>query len=1121
MKPNLHPVVLSLLLAFTAVSARAAEADVTGTNQIHGIVGFSNVDPDIRARLGPPGDEGMGSFVVFAYTEGPDTLQTTKFIVAADKLSEPYDLTVSADDTARTFSLYAYLALDADSEEYWTTTKSSAPITRNPPAVEVNLDDCVALLEIRYQRADGTPVAAEGGRVTVYETGPPYGMRARSLRQPPGREVNHLVVPSGVELRVEVEVDTGSDIYLDRQTHRETMVGTFACDEKPTLVVTIPDAGGLGNITGQFNLVGELELPTEGYLELLGRPVVKAAGPLGNQRYAAVAADWPGPDAARTFTLENLAPSTDTELWSLAAEMHFGEGYRFEYFRTPGLGEGTNNPGVVVTAGAAADLGGAFEMLPAKLTGRITLVGPPEIDGRQSGLRGIVRASDYDADQNGIPDSIGAVGISGSYVVAAGVDELAAGATHSAAGGLGIASYAGGFNPDSAAIEGDYILALGSLYNQTAIWRQDGLNLALEHPGTNGAPFVSQSVYVQEDQPWQGELAAGGDATRDLRYGFAEVCLRIRSVTPFFYPRVVGSSGFLNGLDWEKNSRAYHVTLTGASAPPYTREAATNEAIVTMYLPEGTYKLSPALSVPDAEGEVSEVQLAPIDLTVKAQERLCIEDSLRIVITGPTCATNFGFLTFAEVFSKEATLTNLSLTTRPQDYPGIRLGYSDIRILEPVGVARTSLRTGHGLFFYFDGYTDHPEYYSNMVITAVARDNQGRVATREILAHFDFAPPTLNCPSDITVDTSNPSGAVVEFEVSATDDSPSPVWKVVCDPPSGSLFPIGSTLVQCTAVDACYNTNQCSFLVTVRPPTTECVLQVAASSASPPMLTLTWDCGGILQGASDLNGPWIDISDAASPYQLPADGPLQFFRVCVSGECSGNVVGSCSPPGLLAYEPFDYDTGSPLSGLNGGSGFSGAWAATIAGDSYTIGSGSLGFAPLCSSGARMTGTPGHTQMVRTLGSGFGEPGTVRYFSFLLRPEGVLNGGDLGGFHGLALAGGPGGDSLFVGKPGGADGGVLAPYVLEQVGGAGQVLSEVAPAIDETALLVVKAEFADGVDTFTLYVNPLPGAPELPAGVQKTDLDVGLGSGLMIYSGGGFSIDEIRVGETFESVSPFR
>ena len=97
--------------------------------------------------------------------------------------------------------------------------------------------------------------------------------------------------------------------------------------------------------------------------------------------------------------------------------------------------------------------------------------------------------------------------------------------------------------------------------------------------------------------------------------------------------------------------------------------------------------------------------------------------------------------------------------------------------------------------------------------------------------------------------------------------------------------------------------------------------------------------------------------------------------------------------------------------------------------------------------------------------------------------------------------------------------MLAPYVLEEVGGAGQVLSSVTPAVGKTVLLVVKAEFAAGNDTFTLYVNPAPGSPEPVTGAVKSDLDVGLTDFLLIYSGGAFSLDEIRLGETFESVTP--
>jgi hypothetical protein len=66
------------------------------------------------------------------------------------------------------------------------------------------------------------------------------------------------------------------------------------------------------------------------------------------------------------------------------------------------------------------------------------------------------------------------------------------------------------------------------------------------------------------------------------------------------------------------------------------------------------------------------------------------------------------------------------------------------------------------------------------------------------------------CPSDITVSADpGQSGAVVFFT--------SPVG-TVCNPPSGSFFPVGTTTVICTAADL----SSCSFLVTVNqvtPPT--------------------------------------------------------------------------------------------------------------------------------------------------------------------------------------------------------------------------------------------------------------------------------------------------------------
>jgi uncharacterized repeat protein (TIGR01451 family) len=81
-------------------------------------------------------------------------------------------------------------------------------------------------------------------------------------------------------------------------------------------------------------------------------------------------------------------------------------------------------------------------------------------------------------------------------------------------------------------------------------------------------------------------------------------------------------------------------------------------------------------------------------------------------------------------------------------------------------------------------------------------------------AFADATPPTLNLPSNITVEAEGPDGSNVDFNVSATDDTdPNP--SVSCDHNSGDLFPIGTTTVNCTATDADGNVANGSFTVTV------------------------------------------------------------------------------------------------------------------------------------------------------------------------------------------------------------------------------------------------------------------------------------------------------------------
>jgi len=77
----------------------------------------------------------------------------------------------------------------------------------------------------------------------------------------------------------------------------------------------------------------------------------------------------------------------------------------------------------------------------------------------------------------------------------------------------------------------------------------------------------------------------------------------------------------------------------------------------------------------------------------------------------------------------------------------------------------------------------------------------------------DSIAPYLCCPNDITVYTCSNS-IPVKWKVIVTDNATSGL-QATCNPPSGSSFPIGTTMVSCTATDACGNVGSCSFNVTV------------------------------------------------------------------------------------------------------------------------------------------------------------------------------------------------------------------------------------------------------------------------------------------------------------------
>jgi dipeptidyl aminopeptidase/acylaminoacyl peptidase len=81
----------------------------------------------------------------------------------------------------------------------------------------------------------------------------------------------------------------------------------------------------------------------------------------------------------------------------------------------------------------------------------------------------------------------------------------------------------------------------------------------------------------------------------------------------------------------------------------------------------------------------------------------------------------------------------------------------------------------------------------------------------------DTTAPVITVPEDITAEATSPDGAEVSFEeeVSAEDDVDGAI-DVNCDHDSSDTFPIGETVVTCSAEDAAGNRAEESFTVTVQ-----------------------------------------------------------------------------------------------------------------------------------------------------------------------------------------------------------------------------------------------------------------------------------------------------------------
>jgi hypothetical protein len=123
--------------------------------------------------------------------------------------------------------------------------------------------------------------------------------------------------------------------------------------------------------------------------------------------------------------------------------------------------------------------------------------------------------------------------------------------------------------------------------------------------------------------------------------------------------------------------------------------------------------------------------------------------------------------------------------------------------------------TGYGPFSSAPTQTCTAGGSGSLPIRATVRDKDGGEREYAATMAVNGVPPVVNAPASETAPASGPDGAIVFFDVSATDALDGPVG-ATCSPASGSTFAIGTTEVRCSATDHHGNTaGPVTFDVTV------------------------------------------------------------------------------------------------------------------------------------------------------------------------------------------------------------------------------------------------------------------------------------------------------------------
>ena len=181
----------------------------------------------------------------------------------------------------------------------------------------------------------------------------------------------------------------------------------------------------------------------------------------------------------------------------------------------------------------------------------------------------------------------------------------------------------------------------------------------------------------------------------------------------------------------------------------------------------------------------------------------------------------------------------------------------------------------------------------------------------------DSTPPLIDPHADVTVEATGPSGAIVAFTVPAATDDEDGSVAVTCAPASGSLLPLGSTTISCSAQDTAGNTATSSFQAVVQDTTPPTI-------ATPADITVT---------ATGQSGAWVNFQATASDVVdgvTPADctpAPGSQFAVGTSVVTCGKVDANGNTADSATFNVTVQPLPPPETSITGGPA-NGTWTAS-------------------------------------------------------------------------------------------------------------------------------------------------------------------------------------------------